>query len=201
MIYFPKPHADYPDKGIFLVLILRKFNVFVLLLLGLCACQPQPTLPQIGTKLPDPTDIPKLVQQETPTATTVAFPDHSQNGKGNADVEYVRAVHDANGTWTFHVTVSHPDQGWEDYADGWDIVLPDGFVLKPDPAAQFSRSLLHPHVAEQPFTRSLSEVEIPAGITQVLVRAHDLVDGYGGEMVVVDFRILSGPNYSIESKP
>ena len=35
---------------------------------------------------------------------------------GNADVLFVRTVQAADGTWTFHVTVEHPDAGWEDYA-------------------------------------------------------------------------------------
>ncbi|MCA9912700.1 MAG: hypothetical protein KC496_05110, partial [Anaerolineae bacterium] len=34
----------------------------------------------------------------------------------NADVIFVRAVQTGENTWTFHVTVEHPDTGWEDYA-------------------------------------------------------------------------------------
>jgi len=33
----------------------------------------------------------------------------------------------------------------------------------------------------QPFTRSLSGVQIPDGIKQVVVRGHDSVHGYGGK--------------------
>ena len=79
-------------------------------------------------------------------------------GAGNADVLPVRAVQDADGTWTFHVTVEHPDTGWEDYADGWDIVLPSGEIINPDPETRFTRLLLHPHESEQPFTRSQSGI-------------------------------------------
>jgi len=43
-----------------------------------------------------------------------------------------------------------------------------------------TRTLLHPHENEQPFTRSLSGVRIPDGVTEVIVRAHDKVHGYGG---------------------
>lgn len=113
---------------------------------------------------------------------------------GNADVVSVRAVQAADGTWTFHVTVSHPDTGWEDYADGWDVVTPGGQVLKPDADGEFTRTLLHPHVEEQPFTRSQSGIVIPQGVTQVRVRAHDLVDGFGGQEVVVDLEAESGEN-------
>jgi len=66
------------------------------------------------------------------------------------------------------------------------LLLPDGTVLKPDPDSPFTRLLLHPHVEEQPFTRSQSGLLIPDGVTQVRVRAHDLVDGYGGREMMVD---------------
>jgi hypothetical protein len=98
------------------------------------------------------------------------------------------------------VTVEHPDTGWEDYADGWDVVTPEGTVLKPDPDAPFTRLLLHPHVDEQPFTRSQTSIEIPADVTQVRVRAHDLVDGYGGREAVVDLTSSSGPDFEVERK-
>jgi hypothetical protein len=44
-----------------------------------------------------------------------------------------------------------------------------------------TRTLYHPHVEEQPLTRSLSGVRIPDGVTSVIVRAHDLEHGYGGK--------------------
>ena len=116
----------------------------------------------------------------------------------NADVVHVRAVEAEDGSWTFHVTVEHPDTGWEDYADGWDVVTPDGQVLKPDPDGEFTRTLLHPHVDEQPFTRSQSGIVIPEGVTSVRVRAHDIVDGFGGKEVVVDLTESSGPDFEVE---
>lgn len=127
-------------------------------------------------------------------ATTVTAKDV---GEGNADVLRVRAVQGDEGTWTFHVTVEHPDTGWEDYADGWDVVTLEGTVLKPDPDAPFTRLLLHPHVNEQPFTRSQTDIEIPSHVTQVRVRAHDLVEGYGGHEVVVDLTKSSGPDFEV----
>ncbi|MGD2146918.1 MAG: hypothetical protein PVH41_09515 [Anaerolineae bacterium] len=119
-------------------------------------------------------------------------------GAGNADVLSVRAAQEEDGSWTFHVTLEHPDTGWEDYADGWDVVTPNGAALKPDPDAPFTRLLLHPHVDEQPFTRSQGAIEIPQGVTQVRVRAHDLVDGFGGREVVVDLTKSSGPDFLVE---
>lgn len=116
----------------------------------------------------------------------------------NADVTYVRAVETSPNVWTFHVTVMHPDTGWEDYADGWDVVLPDGTVVKPDTESPFTRLLLHPHENEQPFTRSQSNIAIPPDVTQVTVRAHDLVDGFGGQEIVLDLTQSSGDGFEVQ---
>lgn len=119
----------------------------------------------------------------------------------DANVEFVKAVQTAEETWTFQVTVRHPDTGWEDYADGWDVVAPDGTVLKANESDPFTRLLLHPHENEQPFTRSQSGIIIPDGISQVSVRAHDLVDGFGGREVMVDLAVQSGPDFEVEKPP
>jgi len=116
----------------------------------------------------------------------------------NADVIYVRAVLLQDGTWTFHVTVTHPDTGWEDYADGWDVVTPDGVVLKINQDDPFTRLLLHPHENEQPFTRSQQGIIIPTGTKWIRVRAHDLVAGFGGVEIMVDITQESGPGYEVE---
>jgi len=100
---------------------------------------------------------------------------------GEADVEKVRAERAADGTYTFHVTVRHADTGWEHYANAWTVLAPDGTVLG-------ERVLLHPHVGEQPFTRSLSGVTIPDGVTRVIVRARDSRHGEGGRTIEVDLR-------------
>ena len=78
----------------------------------------------------------------------------------------------SGGTWSFSVTVSHGDTGWDHYADGWRVEAPDGTELG-------YRKLLHPHVNEQPFTRSLGGVSVPDGMTEVVIRAHDSVHGWG----------------------
>ena len=97
---------------------------------------------------------------------------------GEADVLDVVVDRQADGAYRFSVTVQHADTGWDHYADAWDVVAPDGTVLA-------TRTLHHPHVDEQPFTRSLSGVVIPPGISTVTVRAHDSVDGYGGATITV----------------
>lgn len=124
--------------------------------------------------------------------------DEAAMSAGDADVVFVRAVESSSNTWTFHVTVAHPDTGWEDYADGWDVVLPDGTVILPDGSSDFTRLLLHPHENEQPFTRSQSGIVIPLDVNEVRVRAHDIVDGFGGKEVLVDLTQSTGTDFAVE---
>lgn len=116
---------------------------------------------------------------------------------GDADVIFVRAINTGDNTWTFHVTIQHPDNGWGDYADGWDIVLPDGTVIIPNSGDAFTRVLLHPHDPE-PFTRSQSNIVIPENVTSVIIRAHDIVDGWGGQEITVNLTQSEGEGYTVE---
>lgn len=79
---------------------------------------------------------------------------------------------------TFSVTLQHEDEGWDHYANQWDVMTLDGVLLG-------SRVLYHPHVNEQPFTRSLSGVKIPAGTKSVKIRAKDSVHGYSKQEYTV----------------
>jgi hypothetical protein len=98
---------------------------------------------------------------------------------GCADVVAVEITQEAAGTFLVATTVRSADTGWEKYADRWEVVAPDGTVLT-------TRVLAHPHVDEQPFTRSQPGVVIPEEVTQVTVRANDSVAGLCGlEMMVV----------------
>jgi len=78
------------------------------------------------------------------------------------------------------------------------VVLEDGTVIKKDPDDPFTRLLLHPHQQEQPFTRSQGGLKIPAAIEKVQVRAHDLVNGFGGKEVVVDLTQVKGDHFKVE---
>lgn len=98
---------------------------------------------------------------------------------GKADVVDAKIKRMGNDIYWFGVTVLHRDEGWDHYADKWDVVAPDGTVLG-------TRTLLHPHVEEQPFTRSLEWVKIPGTVQKVIIRAHDSTHGYGGKEVAVD---------------
>jgi len=92
--------------------------------------------------------------------------------------------------WTFHVTLKHADTGWDHYADDWRIVDSKGHVLG-------NRKLWHPHVGEQPFTRSLADVLIPKGTEIVYIEAHDKVHGWSKQRVQIDMRKPKGPRYEI----
>ena len=92
---------------------------------------------------------------------------------GETDVVDATATKTGKGVYSFSVTLKHADTGWKHYADKWDVLTTDGKLLG-------TRILYHPHVEEQPFTRSLSDVKIPAGTTEVVLRGHDNVHKYGG---------------------
>ncbi len=82
----------------------------------------------------------------------------------------------SSGAYRFDVTLRHDDTGWDHYADRWEVIAPDGSILG-------QRVLLHPHVNEQPFTRSLSGIKIPDTTKEVVIRAHDTVHGMGKQVL------------------
>ncbi len=88
-------------------------------------------------------------------------------------------LHPAGNGYRIDVTLRHPDTGWDHYADGWEVLAPDGTRLG-------FRELMHPHVNEQPFTRSLSGLEIPDGIGKITIRARCNVDGWAEATFTLD---------------
>ena len=95
---------------------------------------------------------------------------------GKADVLQAKLLPAGEDQWRVQATIRHADQGWDHYADGFQVLTDDGVLL-------VDRELLHPHVNEQPFTRSTQAFSIPADVTVLIVRAHDSVHGQGGEEV------------------
>lgn len=92
--------------------------------------------------------------------------------EGCADV--VDATVERSGSrFVVTATVRSADTGWDRYADAWEVRTMDGEVLG-------TRILAHPHVDEQPFTRSLADVQIPETSTSVEIAAHDSVVGFCG---------------------
>ena len=98
---------------------------------------------------------------------------------GEADVVGARAEQGRDGRWTLSATIRHDDEGWDHYVDRWEALTPEGVVIA-------TRPLTHPHVNEQPFTRSLSGVGIDPAVTTLVFRAHDSVHGYGGGETRID---------------
>ncbi len=97
---------------------------------------------------------------------------------GEPAVIDARAARAGDG-WRFDVTLAHDDEGWDHYADAWEVRTAAGETLG-------TRRLLHPHVDEQPFTRSLSGVRIPEGTAAVAIFAHDSVHGWSPEPFLLD---------------
>ena len=97
---------------------------------------------------------------------------------GEADVISVRVQHNGGDSFQFITTVEHADTGWKHYANAWEVLDMDGNVIG-------KRVLHHPHVDEQPFTRSM-RLTVPPGIKKVQVRAVDSIHDTGGKIVVVN---------------
>ena len=90
------------------------------------------------------------------------------------DVVDVKVRQAGANTFDFDVTVSSPYDTPQRYADAFRVTGRDGTVFG-------ERKLLHDHAGEQPFTRDLYGVAIPAGIKTVTVQARDRKYGYGGK--------------------
>ena len=85
----------------------------------------------------------------------------------------------AVGVFTVSTTVRSVDIEGVSFADAWEVRDLAGNVLG-------IRVLAHPHANEQPFTRSLNNVEIPVDTTSVVIDARDSVRGFCGSALTVD---------------
>jgi len=108
-----------------------------------------------------------------------------------AQVEQVAATQHQNGSWCFAVQVRHNDQGWDHYADAWHITDLAGNVLG-------KRVLAHPHDHEQPFTRSLCDVEIAEALKEVVVSSTCNVHGFGGKATIVNLNKTQGNGFTVK---
>ncbi len=110
---------------------------------------------------------------------------------GEVSVEHARFVAQQSGVWSVSVTLRHADVGWKHYANAWRVVAADGTVLG-------TRTLYHPHDDEQPFTRSLNGVNVPAGLNRIFVEAHDKVHGWSADRLEVDLGKPRGNRYEVK---
>jgi len=93
--------------------------------------------------------------------------------------------------WQVDVTLKHADTGWDHYANAWRIIDESGKELA-------RRVLAHPHVDEQPFTRSLYSVKIPEKTAVVIIEGSDTVHGWSSQRVRVDLSKTSGEFYQLQ---
>ena len=108
-----------------------------------------------------------------------------------AQVEFVKAVEGANNSWTFYVTVRHNDEGWNHYANIWEVIDPDS------EEAFAERVLAHPHETEQPFVRSQSRIVFSEDQRFVVVRAKCQLHGFEGKTVLVDLESDEGEGFKV----
>ncbi|GMR07687.1 MAG: hypothetical protein BMS9Abin26_0690 [Gammaproteobacteria bacterium] len=83
--------------------------------------------------------------------------------------------------WHAEVTLRHEDSGWDHYADAWRVVTADNKILG-------LRTLYHPHVSEQPFTRSLGGIQIPDDVKVVYIEAHDKLHGWSKQRYKIELK-------------
>ena len=88
---------------------------------------------------------------------------------GDAAIVGVEITPSGEGVYNVSVTLEHADTGWDHYANRWDVLDESGELIG-------SRVLAHPHVNEQPFTRSL-RVDIPENVKTITIVASDSVHG------------------------
>lgn len=112
---------------------------------------------------------------------------------GNVEI-LAAEFHNTGGTyWSVNVTLKHEDTGWKHYADNWQIVDSEGKILA-------DRVLFHPHVYEQPFTRSLENIHIPMSTKIVYIKAHDKVHGWTENRIIVDLDKVKDNYLRVENK-
>lgn len=123
---------------------------------------------------------------------TLAFISYSVSAN---EVEILTAtvIHQSQDTYSFNVELQHQDTGWEHYADTWRIVDQQGNILG-------TRVLYHPHVEEQPFTRSLNNVNIAQDINTIYIEAHDKVHGWSKHKLKIDLQHMQDGKLIVEAQ-
>jgi hypothetical protein len=94
------------------------------------------------------------------------------------DVVSAKVAQDG-GRWTVTVVLSHEDTGWDHFADGFAVLLPDGTKIG-------YGELSHPHTGQDTFSASLTGLRIPDGTPFVLIRTRCNLVGWAAESVPVD---------------
>ena len=99
---------------------------------------------------------------------------------GEADILSAEVEPVGGEFYRFNVTVQHADEDWNHYVKRWEILDTKGNVLG-------IRVLRHPHVKQQPFTRSVTAI-IPEETNTVIIRAYDSVHEFGGKELTLNIK-------------
>ena len=81
--------------------------------------------------------------------------------------------------WTVMVTVSHEDSGWDHFASGFEVAMPDGTRIA-------YKELTRPHTDSPRIEASLGGLSVPAGTGHVLIRTRCSLVGWSAEPVRID---------------
>lgn len=111
------------------------------------------------------------------TCIAVSFGLPAISAADEADVVDVKISKTGKDKFRIDASVKHADTGWDHYSNKFEVLDGEGNVLG-------TRVLHHPHVNEQPFTRSLT-LQIPQAIKEVVVRAGDSVHETGGAEITI----------------
>lgn len=117
---------------------------------------------------------------------------HNTAYSGDVDILAAEFQHRGDNHWSVKVTLEHDDQGWNHYADKWRVVDGKGKVIG-------NRVLHHPHVDEQPFTRSLDDITIANATSIVYIEAHDKVHGWTRKRLKIDLRNSTNGRLIVET--
>lgn len=99
----------------------------------------------------------------------------------------------SQGNYSFNVELRHQDTGWEHYADAWRIVDQQGNILG-------TRVLYHPHIEEQPFTRSLNNINIAQDVNTIYIEAHDKVHGWSKQRLRFDLQHMQDGKLTVKAQ-
>lgn len=107
-----------------------------------------------------------------------------------AQIEDVKAVQSKDKTWCFEVQIKHNDQGWNHYANGWQVYDLEGDIIS-------GIIIGHPHDKKQPFIRRHCNIKIKPDVPKVVVKTRCNVHGFGGRAIVLDMEKTKGDGYTI----
>jgi hypothetical protein len=111
-----------------------------------------------------------------------------------AHVEFVRVERTVKG-WRMTVTVAHRDVDWTHYVDRFEVRDPEGNRLA-------VRQMTGPHAGQKKFTEVLTGLQVPQSARELVVMAHDRVNGFReGRTVTVDFARTEGPGFAVVKRP